>query len=91
MLRVFNSKNEFLPLSVFESFFVFPLFIPDASSRSITITIIIIIIRSSVAILARSISSTMGSVRSPFARKDSSPNLRWIYIYDEMRHRDLAP
>ena len=88
MLRVFNSKNEFLPLSVFESFFVFPLFIPDASSRSITITIII---RSSVAILARSISSTMGSVRSPFARKDSSPNLHWIYIYDEMRHRDLAP
>ena len=31
------------------------------------------------------------SERSPFARKDSSPNLHWIYIYDDMRHRDLAP
>ena len=81
-------RMNFYPLRCLNHFSFFPRFIPDASSRSITITIII---RSSVAILARSISSTMGSVRSPFARKDSSPNLHWIYIYDDMRHRDLAP
>ena len=79
MLRVFNSKNGFLPFRFLNHFsFFFTLFTPDASSRSITITIII---RSSVAILARSISSTMGSSSDEFEwEKDPDPfgfNAEW--------------